>query len=167
MSTYTQKTFMVDPSPIFSTINYMTNVTSSSSQHYTFNNSQQEEVENELFEIDDVDTPIYSSSCQSVPPLMIDNISSDDEDMFESDDRSYSNLTSNCTHQSSWNPTLVSPLLQPKTVTSSLSQSRKFPNAKRSSSTSLSFNSVLLDTPPSQRNTSVTELNYKIWLSSN
>ncbi|TID14145.1 hypothetical protein CANINC_004791 [Pichia inconspicua] len=111
-----------------------------------------------LFEIDDVDTPLYSSSCNSVPSLMADtNLSDDDDDLFEveDDENTYCNQQQQQQQlHTSWNPTLLSPLLQPKSIQQS----------KRSS---LSFDSVLINSPPTKKNSSVTEQNYKIWLSTN
>lgn len=162
-TTYTQQhTYLVEPSPIYSTINYMTNIASTPA---ITNSTTITDDADALFEIDDVDTPLYSSSCHSVPSLIDDtNPSEDDDDLFDVEDDEPSSSQQQQQQYTTWNPTLLSPLLQPKSV-------------HQSKRTSLSFDSVLINSLPTRKmsssttkttpSTSVAEQNYKIWLSSN
>lgn len=137
MSTYNQYTYTIHPTPVYSTLEYMSN-----------NNDDSDD----LFAIDDVDTEIYSTSLQSIPSLVIDNSSlSDDDDLdFDFDSNTESNSTS-----FPENDLFITDL---ETLPTKLNKKR--PSLQFNSV--LINNSI-----PQSINASVAEQNYKIWLSHN
>ena len=149
-------------------INYNTIISSSNDDEHLINETTTDS--DELFEIDDVETCTYSNTTpisqisHSLPSLMMD-LSSDDDEDFELDFdelESIDRIPIMDSATNTWSNNLFSPNLRP-TLPS------KNNNNNNNNNRNLSFDSLLNNKKSSiitkQRVHSVTEDNYNIWLS--